>query len=459
MKRTGDTPVENPVTADGTYDPSAGGYNVTETKKTGGWDGFVTGVGDFFKGLGDAFNSTVGFGGDWMLAANTIKECEARAERCLVREYPKEDQCTYNVTVWNNWLAALEEYRMRLGIVQEGFKNYKLDGLALGLMGVYKGAAHVPNSKESAFFGAVAGVTESVCEIFGINKFVQKNIFKADVNVRADALSVTAGIAGGAKEVVEGVAAGSVEAYMKGNAKTGAALKQAQTGTKAISKSEEAFRALVDNFSLKNGSKANTKLLTDYLREVGILPKNAAKAVQPVGQGATAAKSGGKILGKVAGWGVDAAVLYCDAKAVGDCGSLAAQTGEILRSDLVSLRVAANRLEVAYDCLYDSCQKKKKDPNETKDEDDSETPKSCDPNEIVGPAGVGERRYVKPGEWMEYTVYFENVSNATAAAQEIRVTSQLSPYLDWSTFEMGEVAFDNQSELGLAGTTGDKLPQ
>ncbi len=81
-------------------------------------------------------------------------------------------------------------------------------------------------------------------------------------------------------------------------------------------------------------------------------------------------------------------------------------------------------------------------------------PQSCDPNEMSGPLGLGDpetERYVKPGEWMTYTVYFENRADATAAAQEVRVTNPLSEYLDWSTFEMGEIAFKNQIDLGLSG--------
>jgi hypothetical protein len=52
---------------------------------------------------------------------------------------------------------------------------------------------------------------------------------------------------------------------------------------------------------------------------------------------------------------------------------------------------------------------------------------------------------------MTYTVYFENMTNATAAAQEVYVTNPLSEWLDWSTFEMGEVSFGNQIDLGLSG--------
>ena len=81
-------------------------------------------------------------------------------------------------------------------------------------------------------------------------------------------------------------------------------------------------------------------------------------------------------------------------------------------------------------------------------------PNSCDPNEMVGPLGVGDpetERFVKPGEWMTYTIYFENQTNATAAAQEVYVSQALNANLDWSTFEMAEVAFGDQIDLGLAG--------
>ena len=94
------------------------------------------------------------------------------------------------------------------------------------------------------------------------------------------------------------------------------------------------------------------------------------------------------------------------------------------------------------------------DATGTIDDHTGTIPQSCDPNEMSGPLGLGDpetERYVKPGEWMTYTVYFENRADATAAAQEVRVTNPLSEYLDWSTFEMGEVAFNNQIDLGLSG--------
>ena len=74
---------------------------------------------------------------------------------------------------------------------------------------------------------------------------------------------------------------------------------------------------------------------------------------------------------------------------------------------------------------------------------------SYDPNEMSGPAGVGEQRYVKPGEPMDYTIYFENQTNATAAAIKIAVTLPKDANLDWSTLELGEVVFGDHTDTGF----------
>ena len=82
---------------------------------------------------------------------------------------------------------------------------------------------------------------------------------------------------------------------------------------------------------------------------------------------------------------------------------------------------------------------------------DMDQPRSYDPNEMVGPAGVGEERYVKPGEPMDYTIYFENQTNATAAAQDVYVTLPKDAGLDWSTFRLGEVVFGDNIDTALSG--------
>ena len=95
------------------------------------------------------------------------------------------------------------------------------------------------------------------------------------------------------------------------------------------------------------------------------------------------------------------------------------------------------------------------DPNGDEEKDDNKTDtgkQSCDPNEVNGPMGAGEARLVKPGDWMDYTIYFENKAGFDIAdAQEVKVTNPLSEWLDWSTFEMREVAFNNQCDNSLDG--------
>ena len=101
---------------------------------------------------------------------------------------------------------------------------------------------------------------------------------------------------------------------------------------------------------------------------------------------------------------------------------------------------------------------KKKEPASQDVDDETGRPlASWDPNEMAGPLGWGDpttERFVAPGQWMDYTVYFENKAEATAAAQEVWVVNPLSEYLDWSTTEMGGVGVHEQVDLGLAGLAG-----
>ena len=78
-----------------------------------------------------------------------------------------------------------------------------------------------------------------------------------------------------------------------------------------------------------------------------------------------------------------------------------------------------------------------------------------DPNEKTGPGPQ-----VRPGERVTYTVYFENLRTATAPAQEVFITDNLDPDLDWSTFELGEVAFGDRVVTSLAGRAqgADRIP-
>ncbi len=65
---------------------------------------------------------------------------------------------------------------------------------------------------------------------------------------------------------------------------------------------------------------------------------------------------------------------------------------------------------------------------------------SVDPNEKSGATGYGDAGFVGVQEPLPFTVYFENLPDATAWAAEIRVTDQVTSHLDWQTFQLGEIA-------------------
>jgi RHS repeat-associated protein len=67
---------------------------------------------------------------------------------------------------------------------------------------------------------------------------------------------------------------------------------------------------------------------------------------------------------------------------------------------------------------------------------------SQDPNDIVGPGGVGAEQWLHPVVPLDYQVRFENDAQAaTAAAQEVFVTATVDPDLDWDTLELGPIQF------------------
>ncbi len=68
-----------------------------------------------------------------------------------------------------------------------------------------------------------------------------------------------------------------------------------------------------------------------------------------------------------------------------------------------------------------------------------------DPNEKVGPLGSGAPDYAVPvTQELEYIIYFENQSSASAAAAEVEIIDQLDPDLDWDTFELKAYSFGDR---------------
>lgn len=76
-----------------------------------------------------------------------------------------------------------------------------------------------------------------------------------------------------------------------------------------------------------------------------------------------------------------------------------------------------------------------------------------DPNEKTAPPGTGPLRIVRVEDELRYIIYFENVITATAPAQEVIVTDNLDPNLDWSTLSFTEVAFGDQ----IVAAEGDQF--
>jgi RHS repeat-associated protein len=66
---------------------------------------------------------------------------------------------------------------------------------------------------------------------------------------------------------------------------------------------------------------------------------------------------------------------------------------------------------------------------------------SADPNDITGPNGFGAGGFITPGLTLPYTIDFENLATANGPAQTVVVAQQLSPNLDWSTFQLGAIGF------------------
>jgi RHS repeat-associated protein len=77
--------------------------------------------------------------------------------------------------------------------------------------------------------------------------------------------------------------------------------------------------------------------------------------------------------------------------------------------------------------------------------------KGVDPNALIGPAGYGSQGFIQDSGTLPYTIDFEN--DGTAAAQDVAVTEQLDPNLDWSTFQLGSFGFGPINVTVPAGLT------
>jgi hypothetical protein len=68
---------------------------------------------------------------------------------------------------------------------------------------------------------------------------------------------------------------------------------------------------------------------------------------------------------------------------------------------------------------------------------------SQDPNTLTGPTGYGSQNYVAGNSQFAYQINFQNATNATAPTQVAIVSNPLTNTLDWTTFQLTEIAFGN----------------
>jgi uncharacterized repeat protein (TIGR01451 family) len=60
---------------------------------------------------------------------------------------------------------------------------------------------------------------------------------------------------------------------------------------------------------------------------------------------------------------------------------------------------------------------------------------------MTGPAGFGANGFIASSSTLAYRIDFENVTNATAPAQQVIISDQLSTNFDWTTFNVSEIGF------------------
>ena len=77
---------------------------------------------------------------------------------------------------------------------------------------------------------------------------------------------------------------------------------------------------------------------------------------------------------------------------------------------------------------------------------------STDPNDKVGTLGATPSQFLLSGVPFTYTVFFENLATATAAAQEVVITDQLDVgKMDLDTFSLGPISFGDITMTPASG--------
>ncbi len=62
-----------------------------------------------------------------------------------------------------------------------------------------------------------------------------------------------------------------------------------------------------------------------------------------------------------------------------------------------------------------------------------------DPNDLVGPSGAGDARWISGNQPLGYRILFANAPDASASARTVVVTNPIDPGLDLATLRLGEI--------------------
>lgn len=127
--------------------------------------------------------------------------------------------------------------------------------------------------------------------------------------------------------------------------------------------------------------------------------------------------------------------IYKDYKDVKDLNDKLSRLSELLK-DCPELQKQVDDLKKQMDKDLNP-----RDPKETQ----TNSVTSMDPNEIIGPIGMGNARYLNKIDRLSYMITFENVDTAEAAAQIVRIldTLDLNKY-DINTFEFTDFTIGNR---------------
>ncbi len=140
---------------------------------------------------------------------------------------------------------------------------------------------------------------------------------------------------------------------------------------------------------------------------------------------------------------------------VGDFGAffpvINPRTGEVTREFFVTRKIKRSQLEALKKFLKKNCP-----PNDDNGGTQKQRPfflpgytatteviSASDPNEIIGPDGVGANKWVSVADRLPYTITYENEKSATAPAKFVKITTPVQPKMDPSTFQLGTFGFNN----------------